>query len=104
MNQSVYYEFEWDDAKAELNLRKHGVAFSEAMTVFADPLAMTIFDAAHSDAEDRWVSVGLSSRVSLLLVIHTFVNSASANASIRIISARPATKRERQQYEQGLLQ
>ena len=100
MNQSVNYEFEWDDTKAEVNLYKHGVAFTEAMTVLADPLAMSIFDTAHSDDEDRWISVGLSNSGSLLLVIHTFVSTGPANASIRIISARPATKRERQQYEQ----
>jgi len=100
MNQSVNYEFEWDDTKAEVNLHKHGVAFTEAMTVLADPLAMSIFDTAHSDDEDRWISVGLSDNGSLLLVIHTFVSIGPTHASIRIIPARPATKRERQQYEQ----
>ena len=60
MNTPTDYEFDWDDDKAAANLRKHGVEFLEAMTVLADPLAMTFYDAQHSDDEERWVSVGRS--------------------------------------------
>ena len=98
------YEFDWDDSKAVLNLNKHGVDFRQAMTVMLDPLAMTFFDNEHSQDEDRWVSVGCSSEGALLLVIHTFVGTGPNSALVRIISARPATRNERQQYEQGTLQ
>ncbi len=98
------YEFDWDDNKAAINLSKHGVDFREAMTVMLDPLAMTFFDNEHSQDEDRWVSVGRSSEGTLLLVVHTFVGTGPSTALVRIISARPATRHERQQYEQGTLQ
>jgi uncharacterized protein len=98
------YEFDWDDNKAAINLGKHGVDFREAMTVMLDPLAMTFFDNEHSQDEDRWVSVGRSSEGALLLVVHTFVGTGPSTALVRIISARPATRHERQQYEQGTLQ
>ena len=58
MSAPADYEFDWDDDKAAINLGKHGVDFLEAMTVLADPLAMTFYDTGHSDDEDRWVSVG----------------------------------------------
>jgi uncharacterized protein len=104
MSESVDYEFDWDDAKADTNMRKHAVDFTEAMTVLSDPLAMTAYDNEHSDDEDRWVSVGQSAQGRLLVVIHTFVATGPSSALMRIISARPAVKRERQQYEQGALQ
>lgn len=98
------YEFDWDDDKAAINLNKHRVDFSEAMTVLLDPLAMTGYDTEHSDDEDRWVTVGRSTQGALLLVIHTFASTGPNSALVRIISARPAVKRERMQYEQGTLQ
>lgn len=98
------YEFDWDDNKGSSNLDKHGVDFREAMTVLLDPLAMTFFDAEHSQDEERWVSVGRSSVGALLLVIHTFVGTGLNSALVRIISARPASRQERRQYEQGTLQ
>lgn len=101
---STDYEFDWDDNKAAINLNKHGVDFRQAMTVMLDPLAMTFFDAEHSQDEDRWVSVGRSSEGALLLVIHTFVGTGPSSALVRIISARAATRNERQQYEQGTSQ
>ncbi len=102
MTQATDYEFEWDDTKAAANLAKHGVDFMEAMTVMADPLAMTSYDTDHSEDEDRWVSVGRSISGVLLLVIHTFFATGPNSALFRLISARPASKRERQQYEQGV--
>ncbi len=88
--------FEWDPRKAASNLRKHGVAFHEAATVFQDILALTGDDPDHSVDEDRMVTFGLSSRRRLLVVSHTVRRSR-----LRIISARPATPAERKIYEEG---
>jgi uncharacterized protein len=101
MSDSTDYEFEWDDAKAANNLSKHGVDFFDAMTVLLDPLAMTRFDDEHSDDEQRWISLGRAGNGQVLLVVHTFSNTAPNTALLRLISARPATRRERTQYEQG---
>ena len=87
-------QFEWDPSKAESNLAKHGVSFTVASTVFGDPLSLTIFDPGHSDEEDRFLILGTSSSEELLVVSHTYRND-----TIRIISARSATRRERLQYE-----
>ncbi len=99
---SIDYEFDWDDAKAAANEAKHGVTFLQAMTVLSDALALTVFDTEHSQDEERWLSLGQTSEGSLLVVIHTFVETGPTSALLRIISARPATKNERKQYEQGL--
>ena len=87
-------QFEWDRAKAEANLRKHRVSFDEAVTVFYDPLAATFDDPDHSVGERRLITVGLSSRGRLLVVAHV-----ELGRSIRIISARLATARERKRHE-----
>ena len=89
-------EFEWDDDKAELNEQKHGVTFPEAQTVFADPLALTGYDPDHSDAEDRYITMGTSLEGRLLVVAHT-----DREDRVRIISAREASRRERRDYEDG---
>ena len=89
-------EFEWDPEKAEVNFRKHGVAFAEAATVFFDPLSLTVPDPLHSDAEDRLVIMGLSESRRHLVVVH-----ADRCDRIRIISARLATSAERKRYESG---
>ena len=90
----------WDALKAQANIAKHGVTFAEAATVLLDPLAVTVFDAAHSQQEERWFTLGTSSEGKLLAVSHTYHQpSESAQAEVRIISAREATRRERQQYE-----
>ena len=88
--------FEWDEHKATLNTRKHGVSFEEASTVFADPLALTIDDLVHSEDEDRYATLGESQRSRLLVVVFT-----DRDDRIRIISARVATRRERKDYEEG---
>lgn len=87
--------FEWDQAKASANLRKHSVSFEEAATLFADELSLTIPDPDHSQVENRFVVLGTSYRGKMLIVVHT-----ERGDSIRIISARPASRRERQQYEE----
>jgi uncharacterized DUF497 family protein len=88
-------EFEWDSAKAEENRKKHGVAFAEAVTVFADPLASVFEDADHSSDERRELIIGHS--ISRRLIVVSFTDR---DERTRIISARPATTRERRDYEQ----
>lgn len=88
--------FEWDESKAKVNTRKHGVTFEEASTVFADPLSVTIYDPVHSDDEDRYITLGESQRRRLLVVVFT-----DRGDRIRLISARIATRRERKGYEKG---
>ena len=86
-------EFEWDDAKAAANRRKHGVSFEEASAVFADPKVVIVYDEEHSTDEERWIALGISDRGQLLVVSHTYRGGA-----IRIISARRATKAEARHY------
>lgn len=93
------YEFDWDPEKAEANAQKHAISFESAMTVFRDPLAITVYDEEHSEAEDRWVTIGRSESAQTLVVIHTFTPTTPGSARIRIISARTATNTERKQYE-----
>jgi hypothetical protein len=88
-------EFEWDEDKAERNLKKHKVAFSEAATIFGDLLSVTFPDPDHSIAEDRFITIGTSDRDRVLVVSHT-----DRADRIRIISARKATRRERKTYEE----
>lgn len=89
----------WNDTKAQSNLVKHGVTFAQAATVMLDPLALTVFDEAHSDAEERWFTLGQSNEGQLLAVAHTYQMLDATSARVRLISAREATRRERQQYE-----
>lgn len=96
MSLSMSLFFIWDDGKAESNLKKHGVSFEEAATVFGDPLSLTIGDPAHSIGEERIVTVGESVRRRLVVVAFT-----ERNGQIRIISARQATRREARDYEQA---
>jgi hypothetical protein len=88
-------EFEWDASKARLNARKHRVTFAEGLSVFRDPLARLFDDPEHSGAERRELIIGHSADLRLLVV--AFVERAGR---IRLISARPATTREREDYEQ----
>lgn len=89
-------EFEWDEDKAEANLRKHAVSFTDAMSVFADPLALTGYDPDHSEDEDRYITMGTSADGRLIIVSHT-----DRGDVVRIISAREANRRERKDYEDG---
>ncbi|HSB81166.1 MAG TPA: BrnT family toxin [Candidatus Methylomirabilis sp.] len=88
-------EFEWDDAKAAANRRKHGVSFDEAATVFDDPLVNIFHDEEHSVVEDRWIAIGGSNRGRLLVVSHAYREDRT-----RIISARKATANEVREYEE----
>jgi uncharacterized DUF497 family protein len=87
--------FDWDEEKAASNLAKHEVSFTESATVLADPLGWSYPDLEHSDTEERWITVGLSERQRVLVVAHTAVAD-----SVRIISGRQATRRERRFYEE----
>lgn len=89
-------EFEWDAVKAQSNVEKHGVSFLEAMTVFGDPLEVTIPDPDHSENEARFLSLGQSDRRRLLVVSYT-----EREGRIRLISAREAEPRERKAYERN---
>lgn len=86
--------FEWDEAKAEGNLQKHGVGFEEAVTVFHDVESLTVYDAAHSGEEDRFIDIGRSLEGRVLVVVY-----AERGDRIRVISCRQATARERRDYE-----
>lgn len=99
MSENVIYEFEWDPAKALANTRKHGVSFDQAATVFLDVLALTVFDAEHSQHEERWFTLGLDSSGVLLAVAHTLQETTPERLRVRFISARQATRRERLNYE-----
>jgi hypothetical protein len=90
-------EFHWDSAKAEANLKKHGVSFKEAQSVFYDEFAVQFYDEPHSSHEERFLMLGMSSGAHLLLVCHCERDSGDV---IRIISARKATKRESSFYGQ----
>jgi uncharacterized DUF497 family protein len=99
MNGGARYDFEWDPAKAKQNLRKHGVSFERAATVFLDPNTLSIFDAQHGSGEDRWITLGMDRQGVMLVVSHTFREADDQTASIRIITSRKATRTERRQYE-----
>ncbi len=90
--------FEWDKNKAASNLRKHGVSFDEAQTVFLDDHALTIVDERHSAKEERLVTLGISDKKRLLVVVHT-----ERRETTRLISARKATRSERRYYEEEKL-
>ena len=88
--------FEWDEEKAASNVRKHKASFEEAKTVFDDPFLLTFPDPEHSVSEQRYLSMGTSVRARVLVVVHT-----EREDSIRIISCRRATSKERRAYEEA---
>jgi uncharacterized protein len=89
-------KFEWDEGKVERNLLKHGVTFEEAKTVFEDPLYIDFYDPDHSQDEERYLIVGISSQRRLLIVSYT-----ERENSTRLISAREVTQAEQEAYEEG---
>lgn len=89
-------EFEWDENKAAANLSKHEVSFNEAKTVFEDPLFVIFYDPIHSSEEQRYIIIGQSDRKRVLIVAFTERGNV-----IRLISARKATRKEREDYEEG---
>ncbi len=91
--------FEWDRNKAEKNIRKHEVSFEEAKTVFNDPFLVTFPDEYHSENEERWISIGMSSKNRILIVAHT-ETVGNDKIVIGIINSRKAVKSERKIYEE----
>jgi len=91
--------FDWDERKNRVNRTKHGIWFEEAQSVFQDPCARLFYDPEHSEGEDRFILLGVSSAARTLVVIHCYRGSDSM---IRIISARKATRKELGFYEEGL--
>jgi len=89
-------QFSWDREKSDTNLKRHGVSFEEASTAIGDPLSVTVHDPDHSEDETRFVLIGLAFQGKLLVVVHS-----EREGGIGIISAREATRRERQDYEQA---
>ncbi len=89
-------DFEWDENKAAVNLSKHGVSFNEANTVFDDPLYVDFYDPDHSNNEHRYIIIGRSKRDRLLIVSYT-----EREGLIRLISARKATREEKESYEES---
>jgi uncharacterized protein len=89
-------EFEWDPDKAAEVEREHGITFDEALTIFLDPLAATMYDEAHSQHEERYVTIGTTHQEKVVVVAHT-----DRGSRIRLINARLATRPEKQAYEQG---
>lgn len=100
MNGGHRYDFEWNPQKAKQNLRKHRISFERAATVFLDPDALSLFDAEHSETEDRWITLGVDNQGTILVVNHTYREVDEETASVRIISLRKATKTEQRQYNQ----
>ena len=88
--------FEWDEIKEEANFKKHKVSFEEGKTIFNDPFLFTFSDSEHSESEERYLNIGLSANGRILVLTHT-----ERQGTIRIISCRKATARERRFYEEG---
>ena len=88
--------FDWDESKAQANLAKHGITFDEAKSVFTDPFYVDFYDPDHSDEEERYIIIGQSQRQRVLVVSYT-----ERQQQTRLISAREATRREKQAYEEG---
>ncbi|HUO77645.1 MAG TPA: BrnT family toxin [Thermodesulfovibrionales bacterium] len=89
--------FKWDLKKAKANEQKHKITFLEACYVFADKCLLTLLDEEHSSKEERWITIGQSDSGKILVVVHTY-RKAKGTETIRIISARKATKNEEKQY------
>ena len=95
MASEINLDFEWDEAKAVANLKKHRIGFEEAKTVFADPFSITVDDPKHSIDEQRFVDIGVAANGKVLVVSYT-----RRGEKIRLISCRKSTKAERKIYEE----
>ncbi len=95
----MFYDFDWDPKKAKANLKKHEVSFRLATSVLHDPLALTIYDEAHSEGEERWITLGKARNGQTLVVVHTWEAVEPVKVKVRIISARKADRDEIRDYE-----
>jgi uncharacterized DUF497 family protein len=91
-------KFDWNPAKADINIKKHGVSFEESRSVFYDEFAVQFFDQDNSDVEDRFLMLGMSNETNILIVCHC---ERDRGNTIRIISSRKATKNEQKHYRRG---
>lgn len=91
-------KFEWDKNKEAINIQKHGITFEQASYIFSDPFALSKWDGKHSEDEDRWILLGKSLNDTILVVVHTY-RERDGIEFVRIISARKATKNEKQTYD-----
>ncbi len=96
------FQFEWDEIKAAANVRKHGVSFELASTLFNDPRLLTVADLEHSEIEERWFSIGRASSGAMLSIVYVWSESDPATTKIRLISARKSTTTEIRHYEESL--
>jgi len=100
MTSSAEFEFSWDESKAKANVAKHGVSFLLAVTIFNDPLALTVYDSEHSAPnEERWVTIGKARNGQYLVVVHKAEQTSTVATRVRIISARKADRDEVRDYE-----
>jgi len=101
VNDPYQFRFDWNSRKAESNIKKHGISFDRAATVFLDPNAISLFDESHSILdEERWTTLGMDRTGTLLVINHTFHDESPTSARIRIISARKASKKEVGDYKE----
>jgi uncharacterized DUF497 family protein len=99
MKHDLHFQFEWDIEKEKINIAKHKLNFTDACHVFSDIFQLNLFDEDHSDDEDRWVVIGEIPVMKIVVVVHTIRRGYDDNDSrVRIISARKATKKEREAY------
>ena len=96
------FQFEWDENKADANIRKHGVSFELASSVFADPRLLSVAGLEHSEAEERWFSAGCAINGAILSVVYVWHEIDQAITKIRLISARQAARSEMRFYEENL--
>ena len=96
------FQFEWDEVKADANLRKHGITFELASTIFFDPNLLTAADLEHSATEDRWLYVGIAGNGLFPSVVYLWSDSDPSAIEVRLISARRATQSECGQYQGAL--
>jgi len=97
------YNFDWNPVKEQQNIRKHGINFRKATTIFRDPNQLSVYDEEHSEYEDRWITIGIDSTGVLRVVVHRFEQVNESECNIYIISARKATSNEARKYGEGNL-
>ena len=95
------FQFEWDEAKAAANLRKHGVSFELASSIFGDPRILTLADTTHSELEERWFSIGLANNGVPMSVAYLWTDAGAGLIKIRLITARRATAPEIRNYTEN---
>ncbi|MCX6611160.1 MAG: BrnT family toxin [Acidobacteria bacterium] len=100
MNEN-HFQFEWDEEKASSNVRKHGVSFELASSIFGDPRILTVADTTHSETEERWFSIGLANNGVPMSVAYLWLDAGAALIKIRLITARRATATEIRFYTEN---